>query len=193
MDSSNAATFCDGCDHLTAGREACAGQRDRAQSSRRWYLCGNFHRTGVTGRFGNMHPGHLQRSRRRFLHRDGRLQGTNTNHVVKSTGDPVLCWPCTLVRWRRVLDTEAAFKSVKALFKDAEVVTADSDHPCHAQKPIDPRTLDAPLFPPINQMGTDALPARAPQPTLHLEAGAAGRHRPRPPQGAGRRRSACRG
>jgi len=25
MDSSNAATFCDGCDQLTAGREACAG------------------------------------------------------------------------------------------------------------------------------------------------------------------------
>jgi len=67
MDSSNAAKFCDGCDHLTAGREACAGQRDRAQSSRRWYLCGNFHRTGVTGRFGNMHPGHLQRSRRTVL------------------------------------------------------------------------------------------------------------------------------
>ncbi len=61
--------------------------------------------------------------------------------------------PCALVRWRRVLDTEAIFKSVKVLLKDAEVVTAASHHPCRAPKPIDDKALDAVLFPPINQWG----------------------------------------
>ena len=74
-------------------------------------------------------------------------------HVVESTEDPVLCRPCTLVRWRRVLDTEVRHKRIKTLFKDAEEVTPDSHHPCRAPKPIDPRTLEAVLFPPINQWG----------------------------------------
>ena len=74
-------------------------------------------------------------------------------HVIESDADPVLCGPCTLVRWRRVLDTDVTHKRLKALFKDAEEVTAASHHPCHAPKPIDDRTLDAPLFPPINQWG----------------------------------------
>ena len=74
-------------------------------------------------------------------------------HIIEAAADPVLCGPCTLVRWRRVLDTEVTHKRLKALFKDAEEVTADSHHPCHIPKPIDDRTLDAPLFPPINQWG----------------------------------------
>ena len=67
--------------------------------------------------------------------------------------DPVLCGPCALVRWRRVLDTEVTNKRLKTLFKNAEEVTSASHHPCHAPNPIDDRTLDAPLFPPINQWG----------------------------------------
>ena len=79
-------------------------------------------------------------------------------HVVEATADPVLCGPCTLVRWRRVLDTEATFKSVKKLFKDAKAMTAASHHPCRSPKPIDDKTLDAPLFPPINQWGQMPFP-----------------------------------
>jgi len=73
--------------------------------------------------------------------------------VVEAAADPVLCGPCTLVRWRRVLDTEVQHLSVKKLLRDAEVVTVAGHHPCHAPKPIDDKTLDAPLFPPINQWG----------------------------------------
>ena len=72
----------------------------------------------------------------------------------------MLCGPCTLVRWRRVLDTEVLHKSVKTLMKNAEAVTASSHHPCHTPKPIDGRTLDAVLFPPINQWGHLPLPIR---------------------------------
>ena len=81
-----------------------------------------------------------------------------TTHVIEATADPVLCGPCSLVRWRRVLDAEATHKSVKTLIKKAEAVTADGDHSCHAPKPIDPRTLEAVLFPPINQWGQMPFP-----------------------------------
>ena len=80
------------------------------------------------------------------------------DHVLETAADPVLCGPCALVRWRRVLDTEATHKRLKTLFKDAEEVTSASHHPCHAPKPIDDRTLDAPLFPPINQWGQLPFP-----------------------------------
>ncbi len=63
----DAATLCYGCDQLTAGRVPAQGRRNRAQLSRRWYLCGNIHRTGATGRFSNMDPDHLQCSRRTFV------------------------------------------------------------------------------------------------------------------------------
>ncbi len=76
-----------------------------------------------------------------------------TEHVVEAAADPVLCGPCTLVRWRRILDAEVRHKSVKKLLKDAEVVTAASHHACRSPKPIDDKTLDAALFPPINQYG----------------------------------------
>lgn len=82
-------------------------------------------------------------------------------HLVDSkAADPVLCGPCALVRWRRVLDTEVQHKSVKELLKDAQAVTASGHHPCHAPKPIDDKTLEAPLFPPINQWGHLPLPIR---------------------------------
>ena len=83
-----------------------------------------------------------------------------TAHVVESAADPLLCGPCALVRWRRALDTEATFKSLKNLLKHAEVVTAASHYPCRNPKPIDQRTLEAPLFPPINQWGHLPLPIR---------------------------------
>jgi len=83
-----------------------------------------------------------------------------TAYVVESAADPVLCGPCALVRWRRVLDTEATHKRVKKLLKDAEEVTSASHHPCQAPKPIDDRTLEVPLYPPINQWGHLPLPIR---------------------------------
>ncbi len=116
-----------------------------------------------------------------------------TKHVVEAAADPLLCGPCALVRWRRVLDTEALHKRVKKLLKDAEEVTGASHHSCRSPKPIDARILDAPLFPPINQWGHLPLPIRPLSPHSASRLARAGRHRPRPPQGAGRRRAGRRG
>ncbi len=86
-----------------------------------------------------------------------------TAHVVEATADPVLCGPCTLVRWRRVVDTAVTRHATRALvdlLNKAEEVTATSHHPCQTPKPIDDRTLAVPLFPPINQWGHLPLPVR---------------------------------
>ena len=81
-----------------------------------------------------------------------------TVHVIESTEDPRLCGPCTLVRWRRVLDTEATHKRVRTLIEKAKEVTADGEHSCRSPKPIDPRTSQVVLLPPINQWGQMPFP-----------------------------------
>jgi hypothetical protein len=94
-------------------------------------------------------------------------------HVLVSNPDPVLCGPCTLVRWRRVLNTVVTRHATRALvdlLKDAEKVTASSHHPCQAPKLFDEKTLAVPLFPPINQWGHLPEPLRplSPHAASHL-------------------------
>jgi len=94
-------------------------------------------------------------------------------HVVEAATDPVLCRPCALVRWRRVLNTAVTRHATRALtdlLKKAKEVTATSHHPCRNPKPIDDKTLAVPLFPPINQWGHLPEPIRAlsPHSTSHL-------------------------
>ena len=59
----------------------------------------------------------------------------------------------------------------------ADAVTANSHHPCRSPKPIDPRSRRR--CPTGQPVGTDAVPPRATESTLHIPTGAAGRHRPR--------------
>ncbi len=42
-----------------------------------------------------------------------------TAHVIVAAADPVQCGPCTLVRWRRVLNAEARHKSLPDLYAAA--------------------------------------------------------------------------
>ena len=46
------------------------------------------------------------------------------------------------------------------LTNKAKEVTENSHHPCHASQPIDPKTLEVSLFPPINQWGHLAVQIR---------------------------------
>lgn len=59
----------------------------------------------------------------------------------------------------------------------AKEVTEESHHPCRHPRPIDPRTLEVSLFPPIDQMGAPRGPDPAADPALGVPAGAAGRDR----------------
>lgn len=77
-------------------------------------------------------------------------------HLIEANSDSVLCGPCALIRWRRIIDTEVRGTSAQGmadLFRNAPQITAASRHPCHAPKPIRDKTLPVPLFPPINQWG----------------------------------------
>jgi len=85
-------------------------------------------------------------------------------HTVEAATDPVLCGPCTLVRWRRILNTAVTRHTTRAVadfLKKAKEVAAISHHPCRNPKPIDDKTLAVPLFPPINQWGHLPEPIRA--------------------------------
>ena len=77
-------------------------------------------------------------------------------HLVEATADPVLCGPCALVRWRRIVDVEVGGTSAKGLagkLKNAKAVTPASRHVCRTPAPIRVKTEAAALFPPINQWG----------------------------------------
>ena len=83
-------------------------------------------------------------------------------HLVESDESPVLCGPCALVRWRRLLDITVAKKTRMSEFltTKAKEVTEASHHPCRQPQPIDPRTLEVSLFPPIDQWGHLAVQIR---------------------------------
>jgi len=81
--------------------------------------------------------------------------------VIEAVADPLLCGPCALVRWRRIVDAEVRGTSAKRmaeLLKNAHQVTATSRHVCRAPKPIRAKTEPVSLFPPINQWGHLPLP-----------------------------------
>jgi hypothetical protein len=75
--------------------------------------------------------------------------------------DPVVCGPCAVVRWLRVLNL-AATKYVTGVIAtaldEAEAVTSESPHLCRSTRPLDPKTLEVAVLAPINQWG--ALPDR---------------------------------
>lgn len=80
---------------------------------------------------------------------------TGAEHLIESDESPVLCGPCALVRWRRLLDVTVAtrIRMPDFLTKKAKEVTQASSHPCRNPQPIDQKTLDVSVFPPINQWG----------------------------------------
>ncbi len=95
---------------------------------------------------------------------DGAAGVTDTSgeiHVIEAVADAVLCGPCALARWRRVVDAEVTGTSaagMRRLFKKAPVVTSESRHVCREPEPAAAKTLAVPLFPPINQWGYLPLP-----------------------------------
>ncbi len=83
-------------------------------------------------------------------------------HLLEADDSPVLCGPCALVRWRRLLDITVTTKTKMSEFltQKAKGVSEHSHHPCKAPQPIDPKTLEVSLFPPIDQWGHLAVQIR---------------------------------
>lgn len=80
---------------------------------------------------------------------------------IRPADDSVVCGPCAVVRWLRVLNLSAT-KYVTGVIAnaldEAEVVTSESPHLCRSTRPLDPKTLPVAVLAPINQWG--ALPDR---------------------------------
>ena len=73
--------------------------------------------------------------------------------------DPVLCGPCAITRWLRVVDlavTKITAGTVAAAVDKANPVTNQSVHLCRSTRPVNQATLVVPVFSSINQWG--ALP-----------------------------------
>ena len=79
--------------------------------------------------------------------------------TVVADPDPVLCGPCAITRWVRVVDlavTRITAGTVAAAVDKADPVTHQSPHLCRSTRSVSEATLVVPLFSSINQWG--ALP-----------------------------------
>jgi hypothetical protein len=77
--------------------------------------------------------------------------------------DPVLCGPCAITRWLRVLDAVMTKPSHRVLAKqldDAEPVTDRSPHLCRSTRELSSLIMDVPLLPSIDQWGYVPFPLR---------------------------------
>ncbi len=83
--------------------------------------------------------------------------------MVEPEDDPVLCAPCAVTRWLRVLDlvvTRPSNRDIGPVLKKAKVVTGGSPHLCRSTRTLNPATLVVPVLPPIDQWGYIPFPVQ---------------------------------
>ena len=103
--------------------------------------------------------------------------------------DVLLCGPCTIARWMRVVDlavTKISTSALKEAVGKADPLTDESPHLCRSNKMLHEATLTVPLFPPIDQWGALPFPLQPLTPhslsrrVRDLLAGGLGAHRDLP-------------
>ena len=75
----------------------------------------------------------------------------------------MVCGPCAITRWLRVLDVVMTKPSHRVLAKqiqDADPVTERSPHLCRSTRELSSLILDVPLLPSIDQWGYVPFPVR---------------------------------
>jgi len=109
--------------------------------------------------------------------------------TVGAADDGLLCGPCAVVRWLKILDlavTKPSTKTIARALKKAAVVDHRSPHVCDTGPILDETTKTVPLLPPIDQWGALPLPLQRLSPhslsrrTRDLLAGDLGAHRDLP-------------
>ena len=81
--------------------------------------------------------------------------------TLTATASPVLCGPCAITRWLRVLDVVMTKPSHRVLAKqidDADPVTEQSPHLCQSSRELSSLIVDVPLLPSIDQWGYVPFP-----------------------------------
>jgi len=81
--------------------------------------------------------------------------------TVGAADDGLLCGPCAVVRWLKILDlavTKPSTKIIARALKRTKAVDHRSVHVCHRGPVLDEATRGVPLLPPIDQWGALPLP-----------------------------------
>ena len=103
--------------------------------------------------------------------------------------EAVLCGPCAVVRWLRILDlavTHLSTRTIAGALKTTNPVDHRSPHVCHTRPVLGAATRAVPLLPPIDQWGYEPFPLQPLTPhslsrrTRDLLAGDLGAHRDMP-------------
>ena len=109
--------------------------------------------------------------------------------TLRPADDAVLCGPCAVVRWLKILDlavTKPSTKTIARALKKASAIDHRSPHVCDSGPVLDEATRGVPLLPPIDQWGALPLPLQRLSPhslsrrTRDLLAGDLGAHRELP-------------
>jgi hypothetical protein len=109
--------------------------------------------------------------------------------VLHPADNPLLCGPCAVVRWLRILDlvvTKPSNRAIARVLKKAASVTERSPHLCRSTREVSAFTLGVPLLPPIDQWGYVPFPVQRLTPhslsrrVRDLVAGDLGAHRDLP-------------
>ena len=127
--------------------------------------------------------GHLHRSR------VATIRSTAGEWTLGPADDGLLCGPCTVVRWLKILDlavTKPSTKTIARALKRAAAVDHRSQHVCQTSPVLGDTTTSVPLLPPIDQWGALPLPLQRLSPhslsrrARDLLAGDLGAHRDLP-------------
>ena len=84
--------------------------------------------------------------------------------LIAAAVDPVVCGPCALARWQRIIDIDTRpdrRANLRLLLDKANPITSASTHTCHRPPQLHPGTAALALFPPITQWGHLPYPTRA--------------------------------
>ena len=89
------------------------------------------------------------------------LTGTIT---LPASGDTLICGPCALARWLRVLDMTVTYPDryvIDSVIARAAALSANSPHLCRGTYTVADATRQMPLLPPIDRWGLiSAIPAQ---------------------------------
>jgi len=109
--------------------------------------------------------------------------------TLRPADDGLLCGPCAVVRWLKILDlavTKPSTKTIARALKKAKAVDHRSPHVCQSGPVLGEATRGVPLLPPIDQWGALPLPLQRLSPhslsrrVRDLLAGNLGAHRDLP-------------
>ena len=83
--------------------------------------------------------------------------------TLRPAADGLLCGPCAVTRWLRILDlvvTRPSNRDIAQALKNAQPGSSGAPHLCRSTRPLEEATMLVPLLPPIDQWGYVPFPVQ---------------------------------